>query len=44
MYLCHCEYNGLGSFAILQKIGYNIELTREGFEKYSKMFMLRKKL
>ncbi|MCE5295344.1 MAG: GNAT family N-acetyltransferase [Chlamydiales bacterium] len=27
-----------------QKLGYNIEFTREGFEKNSKMFMLRKKL
>jgi len=27
-----------------QKLGYNIEFTREGFEKDSKMFMLRKNL
>jgi ribosomal protein S18 acetylase RimI-like enzyme len=27
-----------------QKLGYNIEFTREGFENDSKMFMLRKKL
>jgi len=27
-----------------QKLGYSIEFTREGYEKESKMFMLRKNL
>ena len=27
-----------------QKLGYSIEFTREGYEKNSKMFMLRKSL
>lgn len=32
------------ALSFYQKLGYNIEFTREGFEKDSKMFMLRKKL
>ncbi len=32
------------ALSFYQKFGYNIEFIREGFEKNSKMFMLRKKL
>ncbi|HEY4832553.1 MAG TPA: GNAT family N-acetyltransferase [Waddliaceae bacterium] len=46
---CGCTFATVNTMdwealSFYQKLGYNIEFIREGFEKDSKMFMLRKKL